>query len=518
MAAAANPATPSHHDPELDARRGRCHRRAGVRHRKVQGVGRASPHGADGVHHLLWWQVVLFSRTFPWATEVVRLVAGAEHATAPALHDDLPIARKASLQRFACGACDGGDGELSFPLMKPVEIMEVLHYCTTTSSRPTPVFTPRTSSTHSTASSLRVLMIGRILGGIATSLLFSAFESWFVAEHNKRGFDLQWLTITFSKAIFLGNGLIAIVYGLFANLLAENLGFGPVAPFDAAACFLAIGMAIIMSSWSENYGDPFESKDLMAQFKVAAKAIASDEKIALLGAIQSLFEGSMYTFVFLWTPALSPNEEDIPHDFIFATFMVSSMLGSSIASRLLARKLKVEGYMQIMFSITAVTLVLPVATNDKGWVCTQIFEGHSHYVMQVTFNPKDINTFASASLDRTTKIWSLGFPDPNFTLDGHQKGVNCVDYFTGGDRPYLITGSDDSTAKVWDYQTKSCVQTLEGYTHNISAVCFHPELPIIITGSEDGTIRIWHSTTYRSTDFFINLDPKQLSCFSYNWA
>ncbi|XP_051197725.1 coatomer subunit beta'-1 isoform X3 [Lolium perenne] len=134
---------------------------------------------------------------------------------------------------------------------------------------------------------------------------------------------------------------------------------------------------------------------------------------------------------------------------------------------------------------------------DKGWMCTQIFEGHSHYVMQVTFNPKDTNTFASASLDRTTKIWSLGSPDPNFTLDGHQKGVNCVDYFTGGDRPYLITGSDDSTAKVWDYQTKSCVQTLEGHTHNVSAVCFHPELPIIITGSEDGTVRIWHSTTYR---------------------
>jgi len=41
---------------------------------------------------------------------------------------------------------------------------------------------------------------------------------------------------------------------------------------------------------------------------------------------------------------------------------------------------------------------------DKGWVCTQIFEGHSHYVMQVTFNPKDINTFATASLDRTIKV------------------------------------------------------------------------------------------------------------------
>lgn len=134
---------------------------------------------------------------------------------------------------------------------------------------------------------------------------------------------------------------------------------------------------------------------------------------------------------------------------------------------------------------------------DKGWTCTQIFEGHSHYVMQVAFNPKDTNTFASASLDRTIKIWNLGSPEPNFTLEAHMKGVNCVDYFTGGDRPYLITGSDDHTAKVWDYQTKSCVQTLEGHTHNVSAVCFHPELPIIITGSEDGTVRIWHATTYR---------------------
>lgn len=54
-----------------------------------------------------------------------------------------------------------------------------------------------------------------------------------------------------------------------------------------------------------------------------------------------------------------------------------------------------------------------------------------------------------------------------------------------------------SLLQVWDYQTKSCVQTLEGHSHNVSAVCFHPELPIILTGSEDGTVRIWHATTYR---------------------
>ncbi|KAG5533906.1 hypothetical protein RHGRI_027935 [Rhododendron griersonianum] len=210
----------------------------------------------------------------------------------------------------------------------------------------------------------KVLMLGRVLGGIATSLLFSAFESWLVAEHFKRGFDQQWLSLTFSKAIFLGNGLVAIVAGLFGNFLVDSMNLGPVAPFDAAACFLAIGMAVILSSWTENYGDPSENKDLLTQFKGAAVAIASDEKIALLGAIQSLFEGSMYTFVFLWTPALSPNEEEIPHGFIFATFMLASMLGSSIASRLMAHSSpKVESYMQIVFVVSAASLLLPIVTT-----------------------------------------------------------------------------------------------------------------------------------------------------------
>jgi len=38
---------------------------------------------------------------------------------------------------------------------------------------------------------------------------------------------------------------------------------------------------------------------------------------------------------------------------------------------------------------------------------------------------------------------------------------------------------------------------LEGHTHNVCAVLFHPKLPIIASASEDGTVRIWQSTTYR---------------------
>ncbi|XP_057464273.1 coatomer subunit beta'-2-like [Actinidia eriantha] len=134
---------------------------------------------------------------------------------------------------------------------------------------------------------------------------------------------------------------------------------------------------------------------------------------------------------------------------------------------------------------------------EKDWACMRVFEGHSHYVMGVAFSPRDANIFASASLDCTVKMWDVGSPHPSFTLGAHSKGLNCVDFFTSGDKPCLVAGSDDFAAKVWDYQTRTCVQTLEGHKKNVSAVCVHPEFPIIVTGSEDGTIRVWHATTYR---------------------
>uniref|UniRef100_K3WFB2 Beta'-coat protein n=1 Tax=Globisporangium ultimum (strain ATCC 200006 / CBS 805.95 / DAOM BR144) TaxID=431595 RepID=K3WFB2_GLOUD len=135
---------------------------------------------------------------------------------------------------------------------------------------------------------------------------------------------------------------------------------------------------------------------------------------------------------------------------------------------------------------------------EKNWICTQVFEGHGHYVMMVKFNPKDTNTFASASLDRTIRVWGLGSTHPHFSLDGHERGVNCIDYYPGGDKPYLISGSDDRTVKIWDYQTKAIIHTLDGHGNNLTSVLYHPRLPIIISACEDGAVRMWHSTTYRA--------------------
>ena len=135
---------------------------------------------------------------------------------------------------------------------------------------------------------------------------------------------------------------------------------------------------------------------------------------------------------------------------------------------------------------------------EKGWEHKRTYEGHGHYVMQVAFNPKDFNSFASASLDRTIKIWGIsGTENSHYSLVGHTQGVNCVEYYQGGDKPYMISGGDDMKIKVWDYQTKQCVHSLSGHHHNISSVMFHSELPLIISTSEDSTVKLWHSSTFR---------------------
>ena len=43
------------------------------------------------------------------------------------------------------------------------------------------------------------LILGRILGGISTNLLFSAFESWMTTEHRNRGFPESWLQRTYAE-------------------------------------------------------------------------------------------------------------------------------------------------------------------------------------------------------------------------------------------------------------------------------------------------------------------------------
>lgn len=184
------------------------------------------------------------------------------------------------------------------------------------------------------------LMLGRFLSGICTSLLFSVFESWMVCEHGKRSFDPSLIGDTFSLATF-GNGLVAVIAGLVANTAAAKYGF--VAPFIVAILPLSVVAVIISYTWNENYGN--QSLSMMSSLGKGFDLVRQDSRIAALGMAQSCFEGAMYTFVFMWTPALKTDQEKLADTagadstiettssylgLIFACFMVSVMVGSSI--------------------------------------------------------------------------------------------------------------------------------------------------------------------------------------------
>ena len=70
---------------------------------------------------------------------------------------------------------------------------------------------------------------------------------------------------------------MAIVAGLLAHVLVETLAFGPVAPFDAAAVAMVLGGLIIVTFWTENFGDSSEKQTFIEQCTKAAKAIAQGE-------------------------------------------------------------------------------------------------------------------------------------------------------------------------------------------------------------------------------------------------
>ena len=222
------------------------------------------------------------------------------------------------------------------------------------------------------SSDFYVLLFGRILAGIATSLLFSVFEAWVVGEHHRQNFDDSLLGDLFSRSTFWGNGVAAIVSGLVASFLVEFLSLGKVAPFDAAAVVLSLGFFLISSTWTENYGQSDSSVPITQMFASAWNAITSSTQVAALGVCQAVFEGAMYVFIFLWTPAIeTPTDGNfvaayVPHGLIFACFMAASMLGSGLSTHLM-RQNDPSKYMMYVFLGAAVCLCAPTLTLVLGW-------------------------------------------------------------------------------------------------------------------------------------------------------
>jgi len=191
-----------------------------------------------------------------------------------------------------------------------------------------------------------------------------------IFEHTKRGFATDWLSNTFAAAT-LGNGIVAVGSGLLADLVANLKGF--VAPFMVALVLLMGTLAFISGTWDENYGDSHVS--LQDTFINPLNVLLTNKKIAVLGLVQSLFEASMYTFVFMWTPAIlagSPANTQLPFGIIFASFMVCVMVGSAIFS-LLIQRMTPEAICRIILIGSAVSMAVPVFVSSPFLLLLSFF-------------------------------------------------------------------------------------------------------------------------------------------------
>jgi WD40 repeat protein len=130
--------------------------------------------------------------------------------------------------------------------------------------------------------------------------------------------------------------------------------------------------------------------------------------------------------------------------------------------------------------------------RNNGWnACLQTLEGHSSLVFSVIFS-HDLAWLASASCDRTIKIWNASSGECLRTLNGHSGWVNLV--AASHDSTWLASASYDHTVKVWDVISGKCLQTLKGHSSQVTSVTFSHSSAWLASASYDNTIKIWDTS------------------------
>jgi WD40 repeat protein/serine/threonine protein kinase len=79
------------------------------------------------------------------------------------------------------------------------------------------------------------------------------------------------------------------------------------------------------------------------------------------------------------------------------------------------------------------------------------------------------------------------------TLRGHLAPVIAVGFSSDGRR--AVTGSFDTTARVWDTEQGTQLRILRGHSREVRAACFAPDGQHVLTASADKTARLWETAT-----------------------
>lgn len=125
-------------------------------------------------------------------------------------------------------------------------------------------------------------------------------------------------------------------------------------------------------------------------------------------------------------------------------------------------------------------------TVVKGSAYTR--RAHDKEINALAIAPND-EYFATASFDKTAKVWNLDSGETVGILKGHKRGLWDIS-FCKYDK-LIATSSGDKTAKVWLMKDYSCVKTFEGHTNAVQRCHFKNKSTQLVTSGADGLVKIW---------------------------
>lgn len=116
-----------------------------------------------------------------------------------------------------------------------------------------------------------------------------------------------------------------------------------------------------------------------------------------------------------------------------------------------------------------------------------VLKGHTSTVRCLKMSHNGLAV--SGSRDTTLRVWDIKTGLCQHILVGHSASVRCLE--VGGD--LIISGSYDTTARVWSISDGRCLRVLAGHFSQIYAVAFDGIR--IATGSLDTSVRLWEPKT-----------------------
>jgi WD40 repeat protein/Tfp pilus assembly protein PilF len=121
-----------------------------------------------------------------------------------------------------------------------------------------------------------------------------------------------------------------------------------------------------------------------------------------------------------------------------------------------------------------------------------MLRGHENGVTGIAFHP-DGKRVATASLDRTARLWDVATGAEIRVMRGHESNLRSIAFSPDG--RYLLTASDDRTARLWDTETGRQLRVFRGHFGAVRKAIFSPNGRSVATVSNDKTARVWETDT-----------------------